>query len=95
MTSTERMTDNRPKDDSNAKVTVSYRQFIPSSDERRRSRRGYDPEKRMIALLGELSKIERGATGDRTESLKHLSYTELKIEFMKTEKEYIYDRYCT
>ena len=76
------------------KEKVSYRDFIPSTNERRR-RYGYDPQERMIALLGELSKIERGDAGQRTESLKHLSYPELKREFMRMEKEFIYQRYCS
>ena len=72
---------------------VSYRDFIPTPNDRRR-RTVYDPQERMIAVLGELSKIEEGEVGQRTDSLKHLSYPELKREFMKMEKEFIYQRYC-
>ena len=84
----------KPPNADNREESVSYRDFIPSTNERRR-RYGYDPQERMIALLGELSKIERGDAGQRTESLKHLSYPELKREFMRMEKEFIYQRYCS
>ena len=83
---------NSPNTD-DKKEHVSYRDFIPSRNDRIRQT-GYDPQERMIALLGELSKIERGDAGQRTDSLKHLSYPELKREFMRMEKEFIYQRYC-
>ena len=84
---------NRSSNAAKGEEVVSYRDFIPSPNDRRR-RPGYDPQARMIELLGELSKIERGDAGQRTDSLRHLSYPELKREFMIMEKEYIYQRYC-
>ena len=84
---------NRSSNAAKGEEVVSYRDFIPSPNDRRR-RPGYDPQVRMIELLAELSKIERGDAGQRTDSLRHLSYPELKREFMIMEKEYIYQRYC-
>ena len=93
VTAFKRLASNNSPNTDKEEERVSYRDFIPSPNERRR-RTEYDPQERMIALLGELSKIERGDVGQRTDSLKHLSYPELKREFMRMEKEFIYQRYC-
>lgn len=93
VTAFKRLASNNSPNTDKEEERVSYRDFIPSPNERRR-RPGYDPQERMIALLGELSKIESGDSGQRTDSLKYLSYPELKREFMRMEKEFIHQRYC-